>query len=147
MRIPTRTSVISVLTSGKSHVSVLCTQRLSTCLNQSHVQVPYQAVNEHQESWFHVFALLEKAVGEQRSALSLWEEVCAVHSGFIHSTRKYALMFDTAPDHTSVESISCLGLADRLQRSRDAQQEDKGQSRRSWLSGRELESCLILLDF
>lgn len=73
MRIPTRTRVISVFIIGKSHVCVLCTQGLRTSLNQRHVQVPYQAANEHSESWFHVFALLEKAVGEHHSALSLWE--------------------------------------------------------------------------
>lgn len=57
----------------KSHMSLLHTQGLRTCLKQSHVQVPYHAVDEHRESWFHVFALLVKAMGEQLSALSLWE--------------------------------------------------------------------------
>lgn len=56
-------------------------------------------------------------------------------------------MLNTAPELTRVESIRCLGLAERLQPLRAAQPEDKGQSRHLRLSGRELESCFILLDF
>lgn len=64
---------IFVFNRAKSHLSVLCTEGLGTRLNQSHMQVLYQAVNEHRENWFHVFALLEKAAGQQHSTSSLWE--------------------------------------------------------------------------
>lgn len=146
MRILRRISVISLFTGGKSHISVPCTQGLRTCLNQSRVQVPCQAVNEHRESWFHVFVLLEEAVWEHCSTLSLWEAVLcsplwthALHiqilAGIWHS-----------PDHTRVTSISCPGLAERLQPFRAVQQQRQGQTRYLWLSGRELKSCFILLD-
>lgn len=89
-----------------------------------------------------MFLLCWRRQQDNNIALHLSEkQVCVVPSGFIHSTPKYMLRFDIFPDHTRMEPISSLGLAETLS-FRAAQLEEKGQSRCLWLCGRELGNCL-----
>lgn len=80
--------------------------------------------------------------GEGNTVLYLsGKQVPAVHTLHLSTPHpEYWLMFDAAPDHARVESISCLGLLDLWE-------EDIGQGRGLQLSRKELESCFMVLDF
>lgn len=67
-------------------------------MNQSHMQVPYQAVNEHGKNGFHVLLSWRRQQDSNVPLCLSEKQVCVVPSGFIHST-SYVLRFNTFPDH------------------------------------------------